>query len=106
MSRRPSFGYIYIPDFTGEERLVRISDLDIGDIENQARYGENQARYGQDEKECYIRTDNGFCQTSWTSGITAMEVLEKIAKHDKDNLGAFRDYAHRNRIVLMKGELW
>lgn len=34
MSRRPSFGYIYIPDFTGEERLVRISDLDISDIEN------------------------------------------------------------------------
>lgn len=48
MRRSPGFGYIYIPDFTGEERLVRISDLDISDIENQARYG-------QAEKECYLR---------------------------------------------------
>lgn len=97
MSRSPGFGYIYILDKDGNDRLVNLGSLDIDFIKEQ---------YGPDPKPCRIREDSGFCQSSWTSGESAGAILEKIAKHDKENLGAFRDYANRNRIVLMKGELW
>lgn len=95
--RSPGFGYIYIQDFTGDDRLVRIATLDIEDIRDQ---------YSPKKEPCYIRTNDGFCQSGWTSGESSAAILEKIAVHDKKYLGAFRDYAARNSIILMRGELW
>lgn len=95
--RNPGFGWVYINDFAGEERLVRIGTLDIEDIKSQ---------YGHDGEKCYMRTNDGFCQSGWTSGETAGEILAKIAKHDKEYVRYVRDFAERNNIILMRGELW
>lgn len=94
MSRRPGFGYIYIVDKEGDDRLVRLGSLDIDYVQNQC--GPN----------CHIREDNGFCQSAWMSGETPGEILDKISEHDKEYVHFVRDFAQRNHIVLMRGDLW
>ena len=97
MKRNPGFGWIYIKDFTGDDRLVCLATLDIDEIRFQ---------YSPKISHCYIRTNDGFCETGWTAGETAEEILAKIAQHDKEYLRYVRDFAERNKIILMKGELW
>lgn len=97
MSRRPGFGYIYIVDKEGDDRLVRLGSLDIDYVKDQ---------YGPEAKNCHIREDSGFCQSSWTAGEPAGAILAKISEHDKEYVHFVRDFAQRNHIVLMKGELW
>lgn len=93
----PGFGWIYIKDFTGDDRLVRLGTLDIEDIQSQ---------YSPKIPNCYIRTNDGFCESGWTAGESAGAILVKIAQHDKEYLRYVRDFAERNKIILMKGELW
>lgn len=97
MSRRPGFGYIYILDKDGQDRFVRIGSLDIDYVKDQ---------YGPDPKNCHIREDNGFCQSSWMSGESAGSILAKISEHDKEYVHFVRDFAKRNDIILMRGQLW
>lgn len=98
MSRRPGFGYIYIVNKEGDDRLVRIGSLDLDYVKDQC--------LGSDDGNCHIREDNGFCQSSWLAGESADSIMNKIYEHDKEYVHFVRDFAKRNHIVLMKGELW
>lgn len=99
---REYFGYIVLHSLSGDDygRMVRIGTIDIDYVHRQALSG------GVYEDGCHIRTDDGFCSSSYTVRETPGEVLELIFKHDRAFGHFVRDFAQRNNFVLMKGELW
>lgn len=94
--RDAGFGFLYIKNYKGDPELVRMGKLDIRDIKNQAMAG---------EKHCRIREDDGFCQSSWTSSESAREILLSIMEHDNKYLPVVKNFAERNRFVMIKGEI-
>lgn len=97
------FGFIRLHSVGSEDSWdigdrVRIGTLDIEYIEQQVMV--------KKESYCHIRTDDGFCQRSFCVSESPMEVLALIAGHDNYFKFFVRDFAERNKLVLLKGETW
>lgn len=105
---RDYFGYITLHpcgDESDRGRSVRIGDIEIGYLYQQW----NSVSYRKGEKtnaQCHIRTDNGYCSTSFTVKESPGEVLQLIEKHDREYAQCVRDYASRNGFTMMKGAPW
>lgn len=87
--------------------MVRLATIDVEYIRQQAINEHSDCgNEGYTFRGCHIRTDDGFCSTSYFVKEGPCEVWSLIQKHDREFEHAFRDYARRNGLTLIRGETW
>lgn len=100
----PRFGSIELTNYDGEDtRTVRIGSIDLAYVRQQEFHDSLKK---EQAGGCHIRTDDGFCSSSYSVQETPQQVLVKIKKHDEENSRFVRDFAARNGFMLVKGEAW